>query len=65
VVSNPRLSKRRLNLAHFHLGDVAAELDSGCGHRRLKLFVLRFEIRLIFVTPDPDKFVLRAMTLVF
>jgi hypothetical protein len=27
--SKPLLSKRRLNLAHFHLSDVATKLDSG------------------------------------
>jgi hypothetical protein len=59
--SNPLLSEHRLNLAHFHLSYVATKLDSGCGHRRLKLFGLRFEFRLIFVTPHPDKFVLRPI----
>jgi hypothetical protein len=29
AVSKPLLSKRRLNLAHFHLSDVGTELDSG------------------------------------
>jgi hypothetical protein len=56
-----RLRKRRFGLAHFHLRDVAAKLDSGGGDRGLELFVLRFHIRFIFVRTDPDEFILRTV----
>ena len=43
---------------HVHLRTVAAQFDSGGRDRGLKLFGLRFELRLVFVGPDPNKLVL-------
>src|SRR5215204_2990004 len=58
TASEPLLCKRRFRIAHFHLRNVAAELDSGGRDGGLELFVLRFHLRLVFVGPDPNKFVL-------
>ena len=53
------LRKRRFGLPPFHLRKVASKFDSGGRDRGLELFVLGFELCLIFVGPDPNKFVLR------
>ena len=57
-LSDPLLRKRRFDFAHFHLRNFAAKLDSAGRDRGLELFGLRFELRFIFVGPDPNKFVL-------
>src|ERR1044071_9790967 len=59
--SNPALRERRFGFAHFHLGDVAAELESGGRDRGLELFGLRFHLGFVSVGPDPDEFVLRPI----
>src|SRR5436190_23273698 len=58
IAVEPLLCKRRFGLAHFHLRNVGSKFDSGGRDRGLELFALRFELRLIFVGPDPNKFVL-------
>src|SRR5262249_43342214 len=55
------LTKRRFDLAYFHFGDGGAELDAGLRDLCLECFSLGFEVRFIFVTSNPNKFVLRAV----
>jgi len=57
----PLLHKRRFGLAHFHLRNIAAKFDSGGGDGGLELFGFRFDIRLVFIGPDPNEFVLRSI----
>jgi hypothetical protein len=56
--ANPLLRKRRFDFAHFHLRNVASEFDTGGRDRGLQLFCLCFELRFIFVGPDPNKLIL-------